>query len=153
MSDTDVRIERLNPLRVAWVRAVGRSPEQDAWDRLTAWARPAGLLDDPVAHAVFGFNNPSPTSTAAEYGYELWIAIDKTSQPPEPIGVKEFPGGLYAVASCPLTEVPQRWKDLIRWVHSTPHTWQKTAHGLERVRNPLAPPPEMILDLYLPLEG
>jgi hypothetical protein len=57
MADLDVRIERLLPTRVAWVRVVGCSPEQEAWSQLSAWARPMRLLDDPVGHPVFGFNS------------------------------------------------------------------------------------------------
>ena len=102
MVDLDVRIERLPSMRVAWVRAVGAAPEQDAWRRLSAWAGPAGLLADSSAHPVFGFNNPAAAVGVAEYGYELWIAVDAETQPPEPIGVKQFEGGVYAVTSCKL---------------------------------------------------
>jgi DNA gyrase inhibitor GyrI len=153
MSELKARIERLGPLRVAWVRAYGHSPEEDALRRLTAWAEPAGLLGDPEAHPVFGSNNPSPASGASEYGYELWIAIDSDTQPSEGVAVKGFPGGLYAVTSCQLPEVPRTWQALLRWVQASPHTWRRTTHELERLRSPLAPPSEMVLDLYLPLEG
>ena len=140
-------------MRVAWVRAVGPSPEQEAWTRLSAWARSAGLLDDPVAHPVFGFNNPPPVSGTPEYGYEFWVAIDPATQPPEGIGVREFEGGLYAVTSCRVApELPQSWKALLRWVHKSQHTWRRTSHELERVVNPLAPPEETVLDLCVPLE-
>jgi DNA gyrase inhibitor GyrI len=156
MSDMEVRIERLRPMRVAWVRAVSRSPEEEAWRLLSAWAQPAGLLDDPAAHPVFGFNNPSPAGAGQDYGYELWIAIDADTQPPEGIGAQAFPGGLYAVTPCPLgdgTQVPERWRALLRWVRASAHTWRRTAHEPERVCNPLAPVQEMVLDLCLPLEG
>jgi DNA gyrase inhibitor GyrI len=154
MSGLDVRIERLKPMRVAWVRAVGPSPEQEAWTRLSAWARSAGLLDDPVTHPVFGFNNPPPVPGTAEYGYEFWVAIDPGTQPPEGIGVKEFEGGLYAVTSCRVApDMPQSWKALLRWVHTSHHTWRRTSHELERVVNPLASPEETVVDLCLPLES
>jgi DNA gyrase inhibitor GyrI len=156
MTDLDVRIERLRPMRVAWVRAIGPSPEQEAWRLLNSWAKPAGLLDDPVSHPVFGFNNPAPSPRVQGYGYELWIAVDSDVEPPDGIGLKEFPGGLYAVTSCHLgggAGVPHCWKALLRWVHVSQYTWRRTAHELERVRNPLAAEHETVLDLYLPLEG
>ena len=153
MTGVDVRIERLGPMRVAWTRAVGRSPEQEAWNLLSAWARPAGLLDDPVAHPVFGFNNPPPVSGVAEYGYEFWVAIGSETHPPAGIGLKEFEGGLYAVTSCRLgPHMPQSWKALLRWVHTSQYTWRRAAQELERVVKPLAPPQETVVDLCLPLE-
>jgi AraC family transcriptional regulator len=155
MTDLDVRIERLKPMRVAWVRAVSRSPEQEAWQVLSRWAQAVGLLGDPAVHPVLGFNNPAPVAGVPEYGYELWIAVDPDAQPPDGIGLKEFPGGLYAVTSCRLaggTGAPRCWKALLRWVHTSPYAWRRTTHELERVRNPLAPPDETVLDLYLPLE-
>jgi len=48
--------------------------------------------------------------------------------------------------------MPQRWKALLRWVHTSQHTWRRTAHELERVLNPLASSQETLVDLYLPLE-
>ncbi len=154
MSDLDVRIERLPPMRVAWVRAVGRSPEQDAWRLLSSWAKPAGLLDDPEAHPVFGFNNPGPSAGEQEYGYEFWIAVDTEAQPPAGGGLKDFAGGVYAVTTCRLTGAPsvlEHWRALLRWVHASEHTWRRTTHELERIRNPLAAEPEVVLDLYLPV--
>ncbi len=99
MTGLDVRVERLPAMRVAWVRALSRSPERDAWQVLGAWAKAEGLLDDPAAHPVFGFNNPPPAAGAEEYGYEFWIAVGPHAEPPEGIGLKDFPGGLYAVTS------------------------------------------------------
>jgi DNA gyrase inhibitor GyrI len=154
MTGLDVRIERLGPMRIAWVRAVGPSPEREAWSLLSAWAGPAGLLDDPVAHPVFGFNNPPPAPGAQEYGYELWVAVDSETHPPGGIGLKEFEGGLYAVTSCHLgADMPERWKALLRWVHTSQHTWRRTAHEIERIQNPRAPSQEALVDLCLPLEG
>lgn len=140
-------------MRVAWVRSVGRSPEQDAWRLLSAWARPAGLLADPVAHPVFGFNNPAAAAGAPEYGYELWLAVDADTRPPPPIGVKDFDGGLYAVASCQLgPAMPVAWKALLRWVHTSQLRWRRTTHELEHMVNPMAPPEAMTVELFLPVE-
>jgi len=149
----DVRIERLPPMRVAWVCSVGGSPEQDAWRQLRAWAGPAGLLADPIAHPVFGFNNPAAAAGVPEYGYELWIGVDAEHQPPEPIGVKQFEGGVYAVTSCTLgPQMPERWKALLRWVHSSQHRWRRTTHELEHLVDPLAAPEAMTVELCLPVE-
>ena len=155
-AELSVRIERLAPVRVAWVRAVGRTPEADAWRLLSDWARPAGLLADAGRHPVFGFNNPPPAAGSDEYGYELWVAVDADTPLPGGIGAKDFAGGLFAVAAATPgcgPDLPQRWKALLRWVHASAYTWRRTTHELERVRNPLAAADEIVLELYLPIEG
>ena len=76
MSEPDVRIVNLEPMRVASFHAYGDSPENEAGKKLIAWAKPKGLLDDPEKHRVFGFDNPSPTPGSPNYGYEFWIVID-----------------------------------------------------------------------------
>ncbi len=75
MTELDVRIVELKPMRVASARVVSESPENDAWKILCAWAEPIGLLDDAENHPVFGFNNPQPSPGKKEYGYEFWIQI------------------------------------------------------------------------------
>jgi hypothetical protein len=73
MSDLDVRIVTLEPMRVASAHAYSASPEGEAWDKLIAWAKPKGLLEDATAHRIFGFNNPNPSPGTPNYGYEFWI--------------------------------------------------------------------------------
>ncbi len=154
MAELEVAIESLGPMRVAWVQEFGSNPEERAWARLRAWAEPQGLLADPEKHPVFGFNNPAAAAGAREYGYEMWIAAD--ANPCEGVAVKEFPGGRYATAVClPVSggAVPQTWKALLRWVHGSQYAWRRATHELEQLMNPGAPPQELVLKLYLPVEG
>ena len=46
MSELDVRIVKLEPMRVASLWGYGPEPETIAWEKLRAWADPKGLLDD-----------------------------------------------------------------------------------------------------------
>ena len=157
MTDLEVRIVRLEPMRVASVRVVSESPEVDAWGKLRSWAQPQGLLGDDENHPIFGFNNPSPTPDSKEYGYELWIKVGPEIQPEGEIEVKDFPGGLYAVTTCRLIEDPsgrsvlETWKALLQWVMSSQYNWRKI-HELEKLHNPLGSEKDIILDLYLPIE-
>ena len=48
MTEPNVRIEELRPMRVASFLGFGPEPETLAWKRLLEWARPRGLLDDPA---------------------------------------------------------------------------------------------------------
>ena len=61
MSELDVRIVELEPMRVASFHAFGESPELKASKKLVDWAKPKGLLDAKGTHRIFGFNNPDPS--------------------------------------------------------------------------------------------
>jgi DNA gyrase inhibitor GyrI len=154
MSKLEVRIERLEPMRVASVRVVSDTPERDAWDKMREWAEPLGLLKDIEKNPVFGFNNPSPTPDRREYGYEFWIRIDPDVEPEGDIQVINFPGGLYAVTKCSLLGDPnilETWKSLWEWVLESKYEHRRR-HELEKSQNPLSPEKDLILDLYLPIE-
>jgi DNA gyrase inhibitor GyrI len=157
MSDLKVRIVRLEPMRVASVRAVSETPERDAWEKLRLWASSNRLLDNPEKHPVFGFNNPNPSPDRKEYGYELWIRVDPCIASEGGIEMKEFIGGLYAVTKCklqgdPSGNVVEVWRKLWDWVQaSDKYRWRRT-HELEQSRNPGAAEDDIVLDLYLPIE-
>lgn len=156
MSGITVRIEQLEPMRVASVRAISETPERDAWEKLQVWAEDQGLLEDPQANPVFGFNNPSPTRGGGIYGYEYWIRIGPEVATTGGIEVRDFPGGLYAVTTCKLFGDPSGtvmdvWKKLADWVTHHGHQWRKT-HELERLHDPRVSGDEIVLDLYLPIE-
>lgn len=151
MNALNVRIEKLEPMRVASVNVVSEHPETAAWERLKAWAEPRGFLKNPLQHPVFGFNNPSPSPDRKEYGYEFWIRVGPEVTSGGAIEVKEIPGGRFAVTTHRGYPSPQIWKQLWDWVQSSSYRWRKT-HELERIHDPLASEAEVIFDLYLPIE-
>ncbi len=147
----EVRIETIPPMRVARFHALGKSPEQEAWGKLRAWAELRGLLEDAVAHPVFGFNNPSPSKANEDYGYEFWIRITPEMQVESNVETINVPGGCYAVTTVRGFPGPRVWMQLLEWVRRSPHRY-RPAHELERPHNPLASESEMLFDLYLPIE-
>jgi AraC family transcriptional regulator len=148
-----VRIVRLEPLRVACARAISSSPERDAWSILTEWARSKGLAGQE-GYRLFGFNNPSPTPGNPVYGYEVWMTAGPEVEPEDSIGVRAFAGGLYAVTRIrPRSgeEISPTWHALHRWVVAAGHR-----HGshqwLEEHLGPLgASWGSFEMDLYYPL--
>jgi DNA gyrase inhibitor GyrI len=158
MNALNVRIVELEPVRVASFHAYGQEPEIAAWGQLVAWARPKGLLDDPEGHQVYGFNNPSPSPGSPNYGYEFWITVGPEVEAEEPVEIKQFPGGLYAVARCqvggkPYETIPSGWKQLVLWREDSAykpggHQWLE-----EHIRLDRYPQGEWDLNLYLPIEG
>ena len=150
MSDVDVRIEELEPMRVACFRAVSGSPERDVWEKLKSWAEARGYLGNVAQHPIFGFNNPNPSPDRKEYGYEFWIRVPPDTEPDGDVEVKDFPGGLYAVTTHEGLPNPAVWMSLWNWVQSSSYGWRQT-NELERARDPLAPDDQKVFDLYLPV--
>jgi len=155
MSEMDVKIVSLEPLRVASFWGFGPSPELEAWEKLRAWAEPRDLLDDLEANRVFGFNNPDPSAGSPNYGYELLIEVDEDTIPEGDMRLQKLDGGLYAVARC---EVPQGgidqigkvWKGLLAWRESSKykagsHQWLEKSVAFD------SPGIEFALDLYMPI--
>jgi DNA gyrase inhibitor GyrI/DNA-binding HxlR family transcriptional regulator len=163
MKEFEVKIVKLEPMRVASVRAISMTPERDAWEKMRLWAEPRGLLEDIDKHPVFGFNNPDPSPSQKEYGYEFWIRVDPDAQPAGDVEIKKFQGGLYAVTTCKLKEeldseffkkegYLESWKKIVDWVKSSKYKFGKH-QCLEKAHEPGASDEELILDLYCPIEG
>ena len=153
VDEFNVRIEHLEPMRVAYTTAFSESPELDAWNALVAWAKPKGLLNDLVNRRLYGFNNPDPTPGKAEYGYEVLITIDDDTEPEGEIKVREFPGGLYAVTSCRgASNITKTWQRFVEWCKASEYDFGRH-QWLER--HITLPDPEdleaMELDLYMPI--
>ena len=156
-SELEVSVVTLAPMTVAATRAVSASPERDAWEKLRAWAEPRGLLDDIKRYPVYGFNNPNPSSDRPDYGYECWIRVDADAEATGDIEIKEFSGGKYAVTRCrlfgdPSGSVMEVWQKLLDWVRSSEYEWRRT-HELEKPLDPMVSEEEVVLELYLPIEG
>ncbi len=155
MSELDVRIVKLEPMRLISAWGFGPSPEEEAWNKLRAWADPKGLMDDLEKHRIFGFNNPDPSPGSPNYGYEVWIEVGPEVKPESDLRVVGFCGGLYAVTLCEVPEghfdvIGQLWKKLVAWredskYHYSPHQW------LERTVSHGSPGIAFALDLYLPI--
>ncbi len=158
MADLKVRIVNLEPMRVARFSAISETPEQDAWEKLRAWAAPKGFLDNPEKHPIFGFNNPPPSRERRGYGYEFWIRVDPLTDSGDAVEIREFAGGLYAVVRSklqgdPAGSVVDVWKSLWDWAQTShEYRWRRT-HELEQSHNLQAGAEEIILDLYLPIEA
>ncbi len=125
MSEIDVRLVRLEKLRVASLHGFGTEPELQAWEKLADFAGARGYLEDMEHHRIFGFNNPDPTPGSPNYGYELWITVDPGVQVEGEVEIKEFPGGLYAVGRCeatgdPYEVIPSVWQQLVMWREGKP---------------------------------
>ncbi len=151
----EVRIQSLEPLRVACFRAAGLEPEHDAFGAAFAWLEKQGL-SLAGGQRLFGFDvEVSPEQAqAGQRGYEVWASLPEALKSTPEVPVRDFSGGLYAVmkVSDPFTDpfavIPTGWQRLAQWAEASPeyaigaHQWLEehieTAEGT-------------YLDLYLPI--
>jgi len=163
MSEIEVRIVRLEPTRVASALGFGEQPEIEAWNMILSWAKPRGLLDDLKRCRFLGFNNPNPSPGSPNYGYEQWITVGPSAESEGEVKIKDFSGGLYAVAGCKLSNIGDAWKQLVTWVQGSKYAMSHQ-QSLEECLNSevfitsegTAAPDETVFDqvefnLYLPI--
>ena len=157
MNDLEVRIVRLEPMRVMCFNGFGPSPEQQAWKKMIAWVKEKGLLEENKTPRFFGYNNPNPSPGSPNYGYDFWVTVDANLQPEGDARVIDFRGGLYAVTRCQgVDNITPTWKKLVAWMEQSPY--QHAHHQwLEEHIYPVAMAPqnlgELVMDLYLPVVG
>ncbi|MEA3327937.1 MAG: GyrI-like domain-containing protein [Chloroflexota bacterium] len=155
MSELDVRIVKLEPMRVASFLGFGESPEELAFEKLFAWAKPKELLVEPGKNRLFGFNNSNPSKGSPNYGYEVWIVIGPDVAAERDMEIKAFEGGLYAVTQCVVPKgqfevIGDTWKKLVTWREDSKykcgnHQWLEESLPMN------LPDTEFVLDLYLPI--
>ncbi len=153
----EVKIVHLDPMYVASFPAYGPEPETEGWERLVAWAKPLGLLDNLDKRRIFGFDTAGSTPSSQNRGYEFWIEVEPGFQPGGDIKIKSFSGGQYAVYRIPKVgnpwdTIPSSWKALVLWQEDSPYKMGR-AQCLERKIGPADTPlEELPMDLYLSIE-
>lgn len=153
MNKLDVRIVKLEPMRVASAYGFGSAPEGLAHEKMQTFLKAKGLLDGyGTKYRHFGFNNPNPAPGSPNYGYEIWTEIGSDVQPEGDIRIVNFPGGLYAVTRFEnLENIGRVWGELAQWregskYREAQHQW------LENLLNPLETDfAKYVFDLYLPI--
>jgi AraC family transcriptional regulator len=144
-------LKKLSPMRVAYYRAISKTPERDAIDTLLAWADKKGLLIQSSPYRLFGFDNPPPGPENPVYGYEIWMTVSPKVKPSGKIKIKKFPGGHYAVTGTTVAGIQQAWRHFMAWLKISKYT-EGTHQCLEEHLSPAGTPEESTqIDLYLPL--
>lgn len=154
MSELDVRIVKLEPMRVASALGFGTEPENQAWEAILDFAKAKGLNPESKQHRFFGFNNPNPSPGSENYGYEQWMTVGLDVEAEEPVKIKDVPGGLYAVTRFKgLENIGKTWQQLVHWFEDSVY---KKPPNYDRCLEELLSPPgssqgEWVFDLYLPI--
>lgn len=151
----DVRIENCGPWRVAFVRHVGPYAEcQPAWNKLMAFAGQNGLFNDKTRFIGIGHDNPQVTPPD-KIRYDACVTVDEHVQASGDVGVKEIPGGQYAIATLrgPCSGLADAW----RWIFEKwlPTSGRKFGSGQcfeLYVTNAMTTPPEdQVTEIYVPV--
>lgn len=155
MSELEVRIVKIEPIRVASIWGFGPEPEGIAFSKLDVWAGPKGIRDNPQKHRIFGFNNPDPYPGSPNYGYEIWVEVGPEVEPEGDVRILGFDGGLYAVTRCEVPDgqydvIGTTWKKLVAWREDSQY---KCGHAQWMEQSIVSDIPgiEFILDLHLPI--
>jgi len=85
-------------------------------------------LHIPPNTRYFGFNNPWPAEKDGGFGYEAWALINKEFCASDDVHIKDFEGGLYAVASATLGKkcnLWETWQMMHRWLEKSEYTYGK----------------------------
>ncbi len=156
MSDEtlNVKIVRLEPMRVACVNGYGEGPEGVAFEKMANYVQQKGLDRDGKQHRFFGFNNPDPAPGSPNYGYDVWVTVDELAKSEGEVKVFDFPGGLYAVLDIrPVTgeEIFPAWQKLVAWRERSQyrpahHQWLE-----EHIGDITLSFPDITLALFLPI--
>jgi len=152
MSDLEVRIVKLPPMRMLSSYGFGKEPETIAWEKISAFMQKHNLLTGGKFPTTYGFNNPNPSIGSPNYGYEIWLPVDEEVQPDGNLRIIDFHGGLYAVTRFKnLHNIGEVWGQLVKWQEGSKFklgTHQCLEHLLEGVDQP---PEYFVFDLYLPI--
>ncbi len=111
---SEVRIIRLPKMTFVCARAESKTPEDDCWSIMNAFISKHDLINQP-GFRHFGFNDPDPKQGKEEYGYQMWVAIDKNLEVEAPLWKIEFEGGLYAGVVTTMDVIGERWHKLWQW--------------------------------------
>lgn len=153
----DVRIEKVDPMRVAFMRHVGPYDSVGAtWTRFMGWAGPRGLLGPNMT--ILGVAHDDPAVTASEkQRYDACIRVDDSFQGEGEIGVQEVGGGEYAVVTHhgPYHKLNETYEGLCGGWLPTSGRELRSSPALEFYRNsPYDTPPEkLVTDIFMPLES
>lgn len=142
----DVRIVKLEPVKVAFYRGYGLNPEREAWipitewllsevkehyfkqfgiypkvKELVKWAEENNLYRPPKNRRYFGFDNPLKTEEKSEYGYEVWVTVNGDEKEDANVKFKNFEGGLYAVTRAKKSSksLIETWQKLFKWLETS----------------------------------
>jgi AraC family transcriptional regulator len=151
-----VRIEHLQPLRVAFMRHVGPYGEVGAtWDKLLPFLGKEGFLGGDVLLLGVCHDDPEVTPPA-KIRYDACVSVDAGFVPTGDIGSQVIAGGDYAVTTHfgPYHELGKTYAQLLgQWLPRSGRELRSCPCFEVYLNDPGSTEPEDLLtDIYAPLE-
>ncbi|MHC4181090.1 MAG: AraC family transcriptional regulator [Planctomycetota bacterium] len=152
----EVRIEKVEPVRVAFMRHVGPYDQVgQTWEKLCAWAAPRGLLGPKLT--MLGICHDVPEVTPQDkIRYDACLAVDDQFEPDGEVGVQEIAAGEYAVTTHqgPYKELGETYARLCgNWLPASGREVSPAPPFEIYLNSPEGTNPEDLLtDVYVPLE-
>jgi AraC family transcriptional regulator len=152
----EVRIERLSPLRVAFVRHVGPYHEVgQAWEKICAKLGSEGLIGSDSRFIGVCYDDPEVTPPE-KIRYDACITVGEDFTPEGEAGVQMLPGGEFAVTTHigPYEKLNQTYAALFgQWLPSSGRELRSEPSLEFYLNDPESTDPgELLTDIYAPLE-
>jgi AraC-like DNA-binding protein/DNA gyrase inhibitor GyrI len=114
-TDPKIKVIRdLPQMTVASFICQGAHPEKLALEKMYAWAQKHGILDK--SYRIFGFDNPLPSKSNPEYGYEVWITVPDGFESKD-AAIKLIEPRTYAIIHTVLSEIEISWRHFVKWLN------------------------------------
>ena len=117
MISVELMLERLKAIPVVSVQSQTVCPEENALEKILAYAKANALTDKSDAR-LFG-RNFYPIEQPEPHGYEFYLTLDKNVNPSKELILQSMPEGLYATLRIRgVAGIPNGWHALFRMVES-----------------------------------
>ena len=151
----EVRIEIVEPMRVAFIRHTGPYMEcKTAWDKLCAWAGPKGIFN--ANPKVIGICHDDPQVTPPEkIRYDACLTVNEETEAEGEVGIQVIGGGKYAVClhKGPYEGLEATYAEIMgKWLPQSGQELGENPSFVLYLNSPDAPPEELLTDLYIPLK-
>jgi AraC family transcriptional regulator len=150
-----VKIQHLDPIRVAFMRHVGPYSEVGAtWDRFLPILGKEGLLGGDTL--IIGICHDDPEVTPNnKIRYDACVSVDESFSPQGEIGVQTIPGGNYAITTHfgPYKRLGDAYSKLLgQWLPRSGRELRATPCFEVYLNDPQSTEPEDLLtDIYAPI--
>lgn len=117
LTDQDIRIVYLPPVKVASALGIGVEAEHDSDVVMGKFVKDINLFELNSGAKFYGFNNPEFDSNGEfiQHQYEVWATIPDELEVPAPLTKKHFSGGLYAAYTSKPVSFDE-WKPFGNWL-------------------------------------
>lgn len=159
----EVEVRKMEAFNVAYLRHRGAYQPHDKelfqglFKRLLEWATPKGLFNPPSTKALTVYSSGHPDTTEPEnLSVDVCISVSDNVRASGEVGVREIPGGDYAVVSMnesTIEECGTAWQHLFEnWLPESGYQPGEGAYYIQHLNDPEQHPEKLhSVEMYLPV--